>query len=90
MCVPRQSQGTFGMATQDACCLPVQVTFTPSATHEGPYSQLLPIRISHNSASKELRCTAAGATPKVVVSQQAITCAPTLPNGQAEATLQVS
>ncbi len=89
--VPCQACGGSGAAAQGhVLASPAQVRFTPSASHDGPYSQVLPIRINHNSASKEVRCSAAGATPRVAISQQAITCGPTLPNGQAEVTLQVS
>ncbi len=45
--------------------------------------------MAHNLAGREIRCTAAGATPRVVVSQRELSCGPTLPGGKAEATLQV-
>ena len=68
----------------------MQLTFTPAAGRDGGYSQALPIKIAHNPAGKEIRCSAVGTTPRVALSQQSITCGPTLPNGQAEASLQVS
>lgn len=64
---------------EPGCSTKLKVLFTPSPSHEQPYSLPLPVKVANNPRAKELLCSGRGYTPRVEFRPELVDCGAILP-----------